>query len=60
MRALNISTPILSKPFVAALTDEIRAAFSVSELPVVEAFLAIDPQTIPQEIHESYMGIRYS
>ena len=42
------------KPFIAALIGEIRTAFSISELPVVEAFLAIDPQTIPQESHESF------
>ena len=45
------------KPFIEALVAEISSAFDISDLPVLEAFLKLDPTSLPEiedELFSSY------
>ena len=42
------------QPFVKALSDEIASAFDLSDLPILNAFLKIDPSCIPTQSDISF------
>ena len=49
----DFPTPVI-QPFVKALSDEIASAFDLSDLPILNAFLKINPSCIPTQSDISF------